>query len=137
MEIGISFSYPVVEHVSSQLFAVYPSLKILFSCGHWDHTFKATSIESGRLLQSITAHKDAVTCLTLISEFGRTWLINDGPRKGLEAVLDGMIEDSEGERHAFNSPIRSARSTTPRRRGISSSAQRMERFGSLPKIRII
>jgi WD40 repeat protein len=63
------------EHVSSQLFAVHPSLKILFSCGHWDHSFKATSIDSGRLLQSVTAHKDAVTCLTLITEFGQTWLI--------------------------------------------------------------
>lgn len=34
-------------------------------------------------------------------------LANDGPRKGLEAVLDGTIEDSEGERHPFSSPIRS------------------------------
>lgn len=63
------------EHVSSQLFAVHKNLKILFSCGHWDHSFKATSVESGRLLQSITVHKDAVTCLAMTSEFGRTWLI--------------------------------------------------------------
>lgn len=63
------------EHVSSQLFAIYPSQKIIFSCGHWDHSFKATSIDSGRLLQSVTAHKDAVTCLALTSEFGKTWLV--------------------------------------------------------------
>jgi WD40 repeat protein len=63
------------EHVSSQLFAIHKTLKVLFSCGHWDHSFKATSVESGRLLQSVTAHKDAVTCLAMTSEYGRTWLI--------------------------------------------------------------
>lgn len=63
------------EHVSSQLFAVHKNLKVLFSCGHWDHSFKATSIDSGRLLQSVAVHKDAVTCLTLTSEFGRSWLV--------------------------------------------------------------
>jgi WD40 repeat protein len=65
----------VDEHVSSQLFAVDNTSKILFSCGHWDHSFKGTSIETGRLIQSVTAHKDAVTCLALATELGKTWLI--------------------------------------------------------------
>lgn len=34
-------------------------------------------------------------------------IANDGPRKGLDAVLDGMIEDNEGGRYPFTSPIRS------------------------------
>ena len=63
------------EHLSAQLFAVHSSSKILFSCGHWDHSFKATALDTGRLMQSITAHKDAVTCLTLATDFGHTWLV--------------------------------------------------------------
>ena len=63
------------EHLSSQLFAVHPSSRILFSCGHWDHSFKATALDTGRLMQSVTAHKDAVTCLTLATDFGHTWLV--------------------------------------------------------------
>lgn len=47
----------------------------MFSCGHWDHSFKATSLETGRLMQSVTAHKDAVTCLTLATDVGHTWLV--------------------------------------------------------------
>ena len=34
-------------------------------------------------------------------------LASDGPRKGLEAVLDGLIEDSDGDRSTISSPIRS------------------------------
>mmetsp|Transcript_15598 Transcript_15598/g.23502 ORF Transcript_15598/g.23502 Transcript_15598/m.23502 type:complete len:2359 (+) Transcript_15598:1-7077(+) len=63
------------EHLSSQLFAVHHGSKMLFSCGHWDHTFKVTAIDTGRLIQSVSSHKDAVTCLTLASDFGRTWLV--------------------------------------------------------------
>lgn len=63
------------EHVSSQLFAIHPKHKILFSCGHWDNTFKATAFESGRLLQSVNAHKDVVTCISLTVEVGKSWLV--------------------------------------------------------------
>jgi WD40 repeat protein len=63
------------EHVSSQLFAIHPTHKILFSCGHWDNTFKATAFESGRLLQSVSAHKDVVTCISLTVEVGKSWLV--------------------------------------------------------------
>ena len=63
------------DHLSSQLFAVHPSSKLLFSCGYWDHSFKVTVTETGKLLQSINQHKDAVTCLTLATNFGQTWLV--------------------------------------------------------------
>jgi neurobeachin-like protein 1/2 len=65
----------VDEHVSSQLFALHPSHKILFSCGHWDNTFKATAFETCRLLQSVNAHRDVVTCISLAVETGKTWLV--------------------------------------------------------------
>lgn len=63
------------ENVSSQLFAIHPTQKILFSCGHWDQTFKVTAFETGRLLQSINAHRDVVTCIFLAVEVGKTWLV--------------------------------------------------------------
>jgi neurobeachin-like protein 1/2 len=68
-------SQTVDEHVSSQLFALHPTHKILFSCGHWDNTFKATAFENCRLLQSVNAHRDVVTCISLAVEIGKTWLV--------------------------------------------------------------
>ena len=65
----------VDEHLSSQLFALHPNGKLLFSCGYWDHSFKVTLTETGKLLQSINQHKDAVTCLTMATNFGQTWLV--------------------------------------------------------------
>jgi hypothetical protein len=33
--------------------------------GNWDHSLKVTSLESGRLLQSVGTHKDVVTCVAM------------------------------------------------------------------------
>ncbi len=63
------------EHLSSQLFAVSQETRMLFSCGHWDHSFKATSLDTGRMIQSVTNHKDSVTCMALASSVGQTWLV--------------------------------------------------------------
>jgi WD40 repeat protein len=63
------------EHLSAQQFALLPESKLLFSCGHWDHSFRVTHVESGRLLQSVCKHSDVSTCLALASDFGQTWLV--------------------------------------------------------------
>lgn len=63
------------EHLSPQLFAVLQETRMLFSCGHWDHSFKATSLDTGKMIQSVTNHKDLVTCMTIASDVGHTWLI--------------------------------------------------------------
>ena len=63
------------EHISTHLFALCPENRLLFSCGHWDYSFKATSIDTGRLLQSVSQHRDVVTCMDLASDFGDTWLV--------------------------------------------------------------
>lgn len=65
----------VDEHINSHLFALCPDHRLLFSCGHWDYSFKATAIDSGRLLQSVSQHRDVVTCMTLATDFGYTWLV--------------------------------------------------------------
>jgi len=60
---------------SSRLFAVHEEWRLLFSCGHWDQSFKVTSLDSGKLLQSVTHHRDVVTCLALAHDMGRHWLV--------------------------------------------------------------
>jgi WD40 repeat protein len=65
----------VDEHISSHLFALLPDHRLLFSCGHWDNSFKVTLIDSGRLLQSISQHRDVVTCLALAIDYGQIWLV--------------------------------------------------------------
>ena len=49
------------DHIHSGLFAFHEETKLLFSCGHWDHSFKVTALESGRLLQSVSHHRDVIT----------------------------------------------------------------------------
>ena len=56
------------------LFAASPDGRLLYSCGHWDNSFKVTSIDErtgkpGKCLQTLTQHQDVVTCLT-VSEDG-------------------------------------------------------------------
>eukprot|EP00743_Colponemidia_sp_Colp-15_P011451 GILK01012779.1.p1 GENE.GILK01012779.1~~GILK01012779.1.p1 ORF type:complete len:1306 (+),score=251.28 GILK01012779.1:285-3920(+) len=53
------------------MFAIGASGKYLISCGHWDHSFKISLVDTGKVVQSITEHKDVVTCLA-IGEDGRT-----------------------------------------------------------------
>jgi WD40 repeat protein len=63
------------EHLSCNLFAMLPESKLLFSCAHWDNSFKVTAVDSGRLVQSVSHHREVVTCLALASDFGRHWLV--------------------------------------------------------------
>jgi WD40 repeat protein len=73
---GKSILCPVRDdHIHSGLCAVHEEAKLLFSCGHWDHTFKVTSIETCKLLQSVGYHRDVVTCLALASDYFKTWLV--------------------------------------------------------------
>ncbi|CAE7469550.1 sel-2, partial [Symbiodinium microadriaticum] len=65
----------VDEHINTHLFALCPDSRLLFSCGHWDYSFKVSSIDTGRLLQSISQHRDVVTCIDIATDFGDTWLV--------------------------------------------------------------
>ena len=51
--------------VSASLFCVSSDARIVFSCGHWDNSFKASLLDSGKHFQSVSWHKDIVTCLSL------------------------------------------------------------------------
>ena len=47
--IGVEFARDF--DMAQPCFAVSPDGKLLFSCGHWDATFKCSSIDNGRVLQ--------------------------------------------------------------------------------------
>jgi WD40 repeat protein len=61
--------------LSSHLFAFIPDYRLLFSCGHWDYSFKVTLADTGKLIQSTTAHSEVVTCLTITEDYGKYWLV--------------------------------------------------------------
>jgi hypothetical protein len=63
------------DNLLPHLFAVIPDTKLLFSCGHWDNSFKVTQVDTGKLVQSVIAHSDVVTCLAIASDFGQHWLV--------------------------------------------------------------
>ena len=67
--VGIPFA-PEMK-VSSSLFSVTQDGRTVISCGHWDNSFKLTLLDSVKQTQSISWHKDIVTCLSLGRD-GRT-----------------------------------------------------------------
>jgi hypothetical protein len=58
------------SHLSfgDQLIAFIPEQKLVLSCGHPGTSIFLSSLENGRLLQSIDGHHDVVTCMTLIKQ---------------------------------------------------------------------
>ena len=48
--VGVDFARDL-DMMRSTCFAVAPDGKLVFSCGHWDGTFKCTSIETGHVVQ--------------------------------------------------------------------------------------
>ena len=62
-KIGVPFAADVA--VFPHMFCVTDDGRTVISCGHWDNSFKVTSLEGVRQPQSIAWHKDVVTCLSL------------------------------------------------------------------------
>ena len=63
------------EHLSAQQFAFLSESKLLFTCGHWDHSCRITNTETGNLVQSMRQQRDVITCLALAKDFGQRWLV--------------------------------------------------------------
>jgi len=61
--------------LTSQLFAVCASHRLLFSCGHWDFSFKVTLLNSGQILQSVAQHHDVITGLCTTEDRGLSWVV--------------------------------------------------------------
>ncbi|KAJ5067923.1 beige/beach-related [Anaeramoeba ignava] len=61
--IGVSFAFGITQF--SICFAVTKNEKNIIICGYWDNSFKIYNTETFKLKQSISHHKDIVTCLAL------------------------------------------------------------------------
>lgn len=72
---GLAAVSVIDEHLSENLIAVVPEARVIFSCGHWDHSLRATNSENGQLLQCKITHTDIVSCLAHAKDFGRHWLV--------------------------------------------------------------
>ncbi|CAN0185716.1 unnamed protein product [Ectocarpus sp. 12 AP-2014] len=88
--------------LGSHLFAVLAESYLLFSGGHWDSSFRATALDTGRLVVSIARHRDVVTSLSL-ADGGK------GCRRLVTASRDTTlmvwrVEDAAGERAPPVSP---------------------------------
>ena len=80
---------------SLQLFAASADGKLVFSCGHWDYSFKATTVDTCKLIQSVWHHRDVVSCLAVTSDFGdQHWLVT-GSRDCTVMVWELLTEKSE------------------------------------------
>ena len=64
--IGLPFSRDFL--ITPRCFAISNDGKVVFSCGHWDNSFKASLVDSSKQTQSIVKHKDIVTCLALTND---------------------------------------------------------------------
>lgn len=83
------------EHLlATQLFTLVPEPKLLLSCGHWDHSFRITSIETGKLVQSVNQHSDVVTCVAWTQDFGKYWVVT-GSRDCTVMVWDLGAADKD------------------------------------------
>ncbi|KAJ6254398.1 beige/beach-related [Anaeramoeba flamelloides] len=62
-QIGVPFCSRI-KHNTVNCYSVNKNCKIIYSCGYWDDSLLVHSIENGKLLQSITSHRNVVTCLS-------------------------------------------------------------------------
>ncbi len=96
------------EHIGSHMFcmltcnvtistipSVTKTFQYIFSCGHWDNTFKITLADTGRLVQSLSYHREVVTCITTVSDFGKHWVIVGS--KDCTITIWELFPEREGE----------------------------------------
>ena len=100
--VGSSFRV-LDQHISAQQFAYLPESKLIFTCGHWDHSCRVTAVESGHLIQSLRQHRDVITCLAVAKDFGQRWLIT-GSRDCTLMVWE-ITADKEGAMPLSSHPL--------------------------------
>jgi len=91
------------QHISAQQFAYLPESKLIFTCGHWDHSCRVTAVESGHLIQTLRQHRDVITCLAVAKDFGQRWLIT-GSRDCTLMVWE-ITADKEGAMPLSSHPL--------------------------------
>ena len=103
--VGVHFAVGLT--ILPGFFAVTRCERYVLSCGHWDNSMRVTAVGSGQLHQSLTAHKDIVTCIG-VSETGdvvvtgsrdatvMVWLNHEF----IDAASEGGAAEAHGKQHA-------------------------------------
>eukprot|EP01125_Pyxidicula_operculata_P014591 TRINITY_DN4879_c0_g2_i1.p1 TRINITY_DN4879_c0_g2~~TRINITY_DN4879_c0_g2_i1.p1 ORF type:complete len:3297 (+),score=473.87 TRINITY_DN4879_c0_g2_i1:27-9893(+) len=92
---------PLPFDVKSSNFSLSNDGKYLFSCGHWDNSFKITSLNDPQTpIQSVKDHKGIVTCISLTED--NRYLLT-GSEDTTVRIWE-IIADSKGRN--FTNPLR-------------------------------
>ena len=86
------------EHLSSQLLSIISEYKLIISCGHWDHSLRITSLDTGKLIQSITLHSDVITCLAIAKDFNYYYIVT-GSRDCTLIIWDHILLNKDEPLH--------------------------------------
>ena len=65
LRLGFGVPFAGDQRHATTRFAASSDGRLLYSCGYWDHSLKATQLTDGRSAQSLRAHTDVVRCLCL------------------------------------------------------------------------
>lgn len=80
-----------------RLFATSEDGRYLFSGGHWDDSFKITDLDSGRVVKSVAAHQDVVTCVASDGD----WVVTGS----LDATVRVWRGSSRADGFALGAPL--------------------------------
>ncbi|KAI9293170.1 beach-domain-containing protein [Neoconidiobolus thromboides FSU 785] len=84
--------------LTSKLFLLSSDGQYLFSCGHWDNCIKLIHIPSEKIVASMEAHKDIITCCAMSENY--QWLVTGSKAS---SVFSWCLEDnSKGNKGSAN-----------------------------------
>eukprot|EP01028_Stygiella_incarcerata_P012665 TRINITY_DN801_c0_g1_i4.p2 TRINITY_DN801_c0_g1~~TRINITY_DN801_c0_g1_i4.p2 ORF type:complete len:1526 (-),score=400.09 TRINITY_DN801_c0_g1_i4:1977-6554(-) len=63
--LGVPFPQEFTPTTACFRVAFFEGRDVVFTCGHWDMSFKSSTASNSALIQSIWQHRDIVTCLAL------------------------------------------------------------------------
>ena len=63
--LGFGVPFAGDQRHATTRFAASSDGRLLYSCGYWDHSLKATQLADGRSVQSLRPHTDVVRCAAL------------------------------------------------------------------------
>ena len=106
--VGVHFAVGLT--ILPGFFAVTRCERYVLSCGHWDNSVRVTAVGSGQLHQSLTAHKDIVTCMG-ISEMGDVLVTGSKDatvmvwqnHEFIDKASEGRADETQGKQHAAGS----------------------------------
>ena len=102
LSLGMRFA-PHVQPQKSNLFATTREGKYLFVSGFWDKSIKTYSLETGHAIQTLTYHKDVVTCISYTKH-----TIVTGSKDTTVIIWDTIIQASNSSANSNTNQASSA-----------------------------